>query len=128
MPGDHGYRHWRTCFDRVGDGGVISNLIEFARWESCVLSNGSVVSEIADRLAEPRPLDDGSVPDWRAGVVVGTHRHHVVVMAGGTGFGYRAFSVRVPASGVGVIALSNLGTTDVRSVAFGVLDRVLEAA
>lgn len=125
MPADDGYQHWRTCFDRVGDGGVVTDLMDLARWESCMLSNGSAASEIASRLVAPRPLDDGSVPAWRAGVVVDTHRHHVTVMAGGTGFGYRAFSVRVPASGVSVIALSNLGTADVRSAAFRVLDQIL---
>lgn len=122
---DAGYRRWRTCFDRVGDGGVVSSISDLARWESAALSNGSTWSALCERLAKPRPLLDRTVSDWRAGLLVGAHRGHAVVMAGGTGFGYRSFSVRVATEGVSVVALSNLGTADVRTPAFRALDELL---
>jgi CubicO group peptidase (beta-lactamase class C family) len=121
-----GYRHWRTCFDRVGDGGLVSSLSDLALWESAVLFEGSPWAAMAGRLAEPRPLLDGTISDWRAGVLAGSHAGHEVVMAGGTGFGYRAFSVRDYVEGVSVIALSNLGSADVRSPAFSALDQLLQ--
>lgn len=121
-----GFRRWRTCFEQVGDGGLLTSMCDLARWESLLLTEGSAWSELAARLAEPHPLADGSVPDWRAGLLAGEHAGVPVVMAGGTGFGYRAFSVRVPSQGVAVIVLSNLVTTDVRGIGFSVLDQVVE--
>lgn len=117
-----GFRRWRTCFDQVGDGGVVTSLRDLARWESHLLRDDSEWCALAARLAEPRPLVSGVVSDWRAGVLVGQHASFPIVMAGGTGFGYRAFSVRVPSRGVGVIALAGLVTADVKGAAFAVLD------
>jgi len=124
LDGD-GYGRWRTCFDRVGDGGVVSSMSDLARYEAEVLSSGSSWATLAARLAEPVPLLDGSVSECRAGVLVGNRAGHSIVMAGGTGAGYRAFSVRHEAAGATVVALSNLGSADVRSPAFAVLDELL---
>ena len=63
---------------------------------------------------------------WHAaGLACGSSPWRIIVMAGGTGFGYRAFSARSSSSDVSVIALSNHMATDVRASAFAVLDAVL---
>src|SRR5262249_47574776 len=104
---------------------VVSSMSDLARYEAAVLSSGSSWATLAARLAEPVPLPDGSFSEWRAGVLVGERDGNRIVMAGGTGAGYRAFSVRHVAAGVTVVTLSNLGSADVRSPAFAVLEELL---
>jgi CubicO group peptidase (beta-lactamase class C family) len=116
---------WRTCFEQVGDGGLVTSLRDLARWESALLAGLAPWSSLASRAAQPRLVAGGDTSDWRAGVLVAAHHGEPVVMAGGTGFGYRAFSVRSSSSGVSVIALSNHMATDVRASAFAILDGVL---
>lgn len=122
-----GYRRWRTCFEQVGDGGLVTSLRDLARWESALLAGSTPWSGLASRAAQPRPIAGGGTSDWRAGVLVGVHHGEPIVMAGGTGFGYRAFSARSSSSGVSVIALSNHMATDVRASAFAILDAMLRS-
>jgi CubicO group peptidase (beta-lactamase class C family) len=120
-----GCRRWRTCFEQVGDGGLVTSLRDLARWESALLAGSAPWFGLASRAAQPRPVAGGEASNWRAGVLVAAHHGEPVVTAGGTGFGYRAFSVRSSSSGVSVIALSNHMASDVRAAAFAILDGVL---
>jgi hypothetical protein len=43
-------------------------------------------------------------------------------LAGGTGFGYRAFSARLPKAGFSVCCLSNLETADVRGLSLDIAE------
>jgi CubicO group peptidase (beta-lactamase class C family) len=61
---------FESCFDRVGDGGVISTLADWAIWESTLLGRRDPWYSLPERLAAPFVLRDDSVSSWRAGVVV----------------------------------------------------------
>lgn len=114
---------FQSCFDRVGDGGVISTLVDWAIWESTLLGRRGRWYSLSERLAAPYVLPDGSVSNWRAGVVVEEIAGETATLTGGTGFGYRAFSIRLPTAAFSVCCLSNLETADVR----GLSVRIAEA-
>lgn len=114
---------FQSCFDRVGDGGVISTLADWAIWESTLLGRREPWYSLSERLVAPFVLKDGSVSSWRAGVVVEEIAGETATLAGGTGFGYRAFSARLPTANFSVCCLSNLETADVR----GLSVRIAEA-
>lgn len=113
---------FESCFDRVGDGGVISTLADWAIWESTLLGRRHPWYPLSERLAAPFVLRDGSVSSWRAGVVVEEIAGETATLAGGTGFGYRAFSARLPKAGFSVCCLSNLETADVRGLSLDIAE------
>lgn len=120
-----GVPHPPSCFDRVGDGGVVSTLSDLARWESVLLRDVEPWHGLVARISAPAPLNDGSIPKWRAGVVLEDVAGRHAVLVGGTFLGYRAFGARLPQEHLAVIALADLETADVRGAAFRVVDSLL---
>jgi CubicO group peptidase (beta-lactamase class C family) len=120
-----GIPHPVSCFDRVGDGGVVSTLHDLARWESAVLRQDEPWHGLIDRISAPVPLNDGSIPNWRAGVVLEEVSGHHAVLVGGTFLGYRALGIRLPDRHLAVFVLADLETADVRGTAFRVIDAIL---
>jgi CubicO group peptidase (beta-lactamase class C family) len=120
-----GIPHPASCFDRVGDGGVVSTLHDLTKWECAVLRHHEPWHGLVERISAPVPLTDGSVPNWRAGVVIeNVHGHHAVLV-GGTALGYRAFGARLPNERLTVFVLADLETANVRGAAFRVIDALL---
>jgi CubicO group peptidase (beta-lactamase class C family) len=116
-----GTPHGASCFDRVGDGGVVSTLHDLARWESAVLRHDEPWHGLMERISAPVPLNDGSIPNWRAGVVLEEVFGHHAILVGGTFLGYRAFGARLPDMNVAVYVLADLETANVRGAAFNVI-------
>ena len=119
-----GIPHPASCFDRVGDGGVVSTLRDLARWESAVLRHDEPWHGLIERISAPIPLNDGSVPNWRAGVVSDELSGHRAVLVGGTFLGYRTFGARLPDKHLAVFTLADLETANVRRAAFRVIDAI----
>lgn len=113
---------FHSCFDRVGDGGVVSTLADWANWESTLLGQREPWYSLSERLAAPFVSSDGSVSSWRAGVVVEEVAGETAILTGGTGFGYRAFNARLPIAAFSVCCLSNVETADVRGVSMRVAE------
>lgn len=113
---------FQSCFDRVGDGGVISTLADWAIWESTLLARREPWFSLSERLAAPFVLRDGSVSSWRAGVVVEEVAGETAILTGGTGFGYRAFSARLPVAAFSICCLSNLETADARGLSMHIAE------
>ncbi|MGH7540993.1 MAG: serine hydrolase domain-containing protein, partial [Gemmatimonadota bacterium] len=120
-----GIPHPASCFDRVGDGGVVSTLRDLAKWESAVLRHHEPWHGLVERISAPVPPTDGSVPNWRAGVVLEDVCGQHAVLVGGTALGYRAFGARLPAERLAVFVLADLETANVRGAAFRVIDALL---
>jgi CubicO group peptidase (beta-lactamase class C family) len=116
---------FESCFDRVGDGGVVSTLADWSIWESTLLAKREPWFTLSQKLADPFALTDGSISSWRSGVVIEVVGSEVATLAGGTGFGYRAFSARFPVAGFSVCCLSNLETADVRGASLRVAEQLL---
>lgn len=120
-----GIPHPASCFDRVGDGGVVSTLRDLARWESAVLRHDEPWHGLIERISAPVPLNNGSTPNWRAGVVLEEVSGHQAVLVGGTFLGYRAFGARIPDKHLAVFVLADLETANVRGIASRVIDAVI---
>ena len=120
-----GVPHPASCFDRVGDGGVVSTLHDLARWESAVLRHEEPWRGLVERISAPVPLDDGSIPNWRAGVVLEEVSGHPAVLVGGTFLGYRALGARLPDKHLAVFVLADHETANVRGAAFRVIDAAI---
>lgn len=120
-----GVPHPASCFDRVGDGGVVSTLRDLARWESVLLGHVEPWHGLVERISAPVPLNDGSIPNWRAGVVLEDLAGRHAVLVGGTFLGYRAFGARLPQEHLAVIALADLETADVRGAGLRVMDAAI---
>ena len=123
-----GIPHPASCFDRVGDGGVVSTLRDLAQWDSAVLRHDEPWHGLVERISAPVPLTDGSIPNWRAGVVLEEVCGQHAVLVGGTFLGYRAFGARLPNKHVAVFVLADLETANVRGAAFRVIDAVIREA
>jgi CubicO group peptidase (beta-lactamase class C family) len=115
---------FESCFDRVGDGGVVSTLSDWAIWEATLLARLEPWYSLDERLAAPFTLDDGSVSSWRAGVVVEQIAGETAILTGGTGLGYRAFSARLPIAGFSVCCLSNIETSDVKGLSLRIVEAI----
>jgi CubicO group peptidase (beta-lactamase class C family) len=121
-----GIPHPASRFDRVGDGGVVTTLRDLAKWESAVLRHDEPWHGLDKLISAPVPLTDGSVPNWRAGVVLeDVCGRHAAVLVGGTALGYRAFGARLPDERLAVFVLADLETANVRGAAFRVIDALL---
>lgn len=123
-----GVPHPPSCFDRVGDGGVVSTLRDLARWESAVLRREQPWYGLVERISAAVPLADGSIPAWRAGVVLEEVCGQQAILVGGTFLGYRAFGVRLPEKHLAVLALADLETADVRGAALRVIEALIDEA
>lgn len=123
-----GVPHPPSCFDRVGDGGVVSTLRDLALSESAVLRREQPWYGLVERISAPVPLTDGSIPTWRAGVVLEEVCGQHTVLVGGTFLGYRAFGARLPEKHLAVFALADLETANVRGAAFRVIEALIDNA
>ncbi len=113
-------------FDLVGDGGVLSNLQDLARWDANFAANklGGGAALIETMLTRGA-LSDGRVLDYACALRHLEHCGQRAVDHGGAWAGYRSQMVRFPALGVTVAVLANLGTFDPDSKALAVADIVL---
>ena len=101
------------AFTCVGDGGLVSCMVDLARWDGWLPS-----SPLAELMLGPRPsLPDGTWAHDAWGISVRAHRDRRVESHGGSLDGYLGSLVRFPEAKVSFIALAN---TDAGGVpAFG---------
>lgn len=119
-----GVPHPASHFDRVGDGGVVSTLGDLTRWASAVLRHEQPWHSLTERIAAAVPLNDASIPNWRAGVVLEEVCGQQATLVGGTALGYRAFGALLAAERLAVIVLADLETANVRGAAFRVVKQL----
>jgi len=123
-----GVPHPPSCFDRVGDGGVVSTLDDLAQWAAAILRHEEPWHSLIARIAAPVPLNDGSIPDWRAGVVLEEVPGQQATLVGGTALGYRAFGALLATERLAVFVLADLETANVRGAAYRVIDHLVREA
>lgn len=119
-----GVPHPASCFDRVGDGGVVSTIDDLAHWASAVFRHEHPWHGLTEQISAPVPLNDGSIPHWRAGVVLEEICGQQATLVGGTALGYRAFGALLAAKRLAVIVLADLETADVRGAASRVVEQL----
>jgi len=104
-------------FDRVGSGGVYSNLEDVILWDRNFYSYKVGGPQVVQRLHSRGVLSDGTRLDYAFGLVItSVLGQRVVEHSGGLG-GYRTYVGRAPDLAFTVIVLANLSSIDARDLA-----------
>lgn len=119
-----GYQNWTTTSPKAPDavsfsgGGVCSTVTDLARWNQFLLTGSPAVVEpdTLAQLLEPRVAAEGGTRYGYGIYTLGTgdatsHFH------GGNVPGFAAYNEIRPAAELSIVVLSNLDTTDTRSIA-----------
>jgi CubicO group peptidase (beta-lactamase class C family) len=95
----------------VGDGGLWSTVEDLHRWNVAVLPGGALDDRLRSLLHVPGRLDDGRQIDYAWGVRVSRDDAGRLIHSHGGSWpgGWTATTIRLPAVGLAVAALSNSG-------------------
>lgn len=113
-------------FGVVGDGGLLTNLVDLARWLDFLQTGAVLGAELRDAMHERAVLVDGTVQTYAGGLDHAEHRGIATVGHGGAFVGFRAHLTRAPDHGVGVAVLGNRADLSAQTVALDALYVVLE--
>jgi len=128
-PYEHGFLNYLSNFEQVGDGSVLTTVLDLAKWQ-----RNFEVPRVGGRRAielmlETATLTDGSRPLYGLGVFVDTYRGHRWVHHDGEWVGYRAAVSYFPTEQLSVIVACNvIGNLDAMALALGVADHYLGPA
>jgi len=117
-----------TRFHCVGDGGLLTNLDDLAKWDLFWSGRSSLGGDLPTRLLERGRRDDGASIYYARGVSVRTHRGLRIISHGGSFIGYLAKLVRFPDQDFSIACLSNADDVDVDGLSMAVADAVLGSA
>ncbi|UCF19594.1 MAG: serine hydrolase [Gemmatimonadota bacterium] len=122
FPGEGGYRNFLTTFDRVGSGGVFSNVEDLFLWDQNFFHHRVGGSDVVERLHERGERNSGRQISYAFGLVIGEYRGLRVVDHGGALGGYRSDLIRFPDQDFSVIILANLSSINAGALARRVAD------
>lgn len=121
---DGSFGIFRSSFDLVGSGGLMSTVGDLARWDANFYHN--VLGRDRRRFTEMQlatvPLNDGAPTTYAAGLIHGSYRGLPTVQHAGRSFGFRSEMVRFPQQHFGVIVLSNRYDADPTSLIDAIAD------
>ena len=119
----------RTSFDLVGSGGLMSTVLDLAKWEANFYENrlGKRGPAFLDQLLTPGKLADGSAMTYAFGLIHAKILGRDAIEHDGGSFGYSADFLRFPAERLGVICLCN-GQVDSIGFAHKVAELYLPAS
>ena len=111
--------------DLVGQGGVMTTVVDLAKWDDN-FSTGRVGGQgFLTRQLERGQLNDGTTLDYAFGVTVGTYRGLDLVEHTGSTGGYRAVLTRFPTHKTTVAVLCNVSNAEPATLAHRVADHLL---
>lgn len=99
----------RTSFAGVGDGGLLTSVLDLQRWDENFFGNklGSRGQALIDQAYTPGHLSDGTAQTYAFGLMPHTYRGQPVVDHGGSFIGFRAELMRFPKQHFSVAVLCN---------------------
>lgn len=122
-----GFRRADSPDEVVGDGGLLTTLVDLARWHG-FLADGRVLGKrVRDRLLERAVLSDGRVLPYALGLQHDVVAGRPAVGHGGSIEGYRAHLLHLPEEGWGIAVLANRSDADVAAVARSAVAALLAA-
>jgi CubicO group peptidase (beta-lactamase class C family) len=113
-------------FDKVGSGGLYSDLEDLARWDANFYESRIGGDGFLATLHTRGVLTSGDTLDYAFGLRVADYRGARTVDHGGSMMGFRTALLRFPDEHATVITLCNLGTIDPMELARNVAGVVLE--
>ena len=126
-----GWQVFRTSFDLVGDGGLVTTVSDMARWERWFWEDAARAA-FRGRVLERGKLKSDSTISYAFGLVHGDYRGQPTIAHGGAFLGFLAERIRFPEQQTAIIVLCNTFTGNpserARRVADAVLGPVLEPA
>lgn len=127
FPGDDGELDvFLSTFDRVGSGGVYSNLNDLLRWDANFYDHEVGGQQVHDWMHQQGSLNDGTQIAYAWGLSIGEHRGLRTVQHGGALGGYRTALLRYPDQKFSVVILANLSTINPSGLARQVAEIHLE--
>jgi CubicO group peptidase (beta-lactamase class C family) len=125
--GAGGFRLVKTSFALVGDGGLLTTVLDLARYDANFYHNvlGSRGQALIDQVTTAGSLADGEKLTYAFGLMTGTYRGQPTVHHGGSFIGFRAQLVRFPKEHLSVAVLCNDYTVDPDGLAYQVADLYL---
>lgn len=124
--GARGWQVFRTSFDLVGDGGLVTTVADLARWEQWFWDDPSRATLRAGVLQRGRLASGDSLP-YAFGLTHGTYRGQATISHGGAFLGFLADLIRFPEQRTSIIVLCNTFTGNPTGRSRQVADRVLAA-
>ncbi len=109
-------------WEQTGDGAVQTSIEDLFLWDSNFYDPKVGGSDVITQMLTPGRLNDGTLQDYAAALVIGEHRGLKTVSHGGAWAGYRAELLRFPDQKFSVACLCNLGTMDPSSLAMKVAE------
>ncbi|MCP4048849.1 MAG: beta-lactamase family protein [Gammaproteobacteria bacterium] len=126
-PGDDGELDvFLSTFDRVGSGGVYSNISDLLKWDRNFYDQKVGGKQVHDWMLQQGALDDGTQLGYAWGLTIGEYRGLRTVQHGGALGGYRTALLRFPDQQFSVIILANIATANPSGLAAQVAEFYLE--
>ena len=123
---------WRTSylidFDKVGDGGLYSSVVDLAKWDRAFYGDVLGVPGFAERMYRRGVLAGGDTIAYAGGLSVGKRRGLARISHGGGFMAFRTMIARYPEQRTTVITLCNVGTAQPGALSTAVEDIVLADA
>ena len=113
--------------DLVGQGGLMTTVMDLARWDENFYTGAVGGPSFLARQLERGRLNSGVLLDYAFGVEIGQYRGLDVVEHTGTTGGYRAVIIRFPRQHTSVAVLCNVSDAAPATLARRVADHVLRA-
>ncbi len=124
---DGAIRRFMPHNDLVGQGGLMTTVVDLARWDGNFYAPLVGGQDLIAQLQEPGVLVDGRRLDYARGLVIGTYRGATTVSHAGGTAGYRAEVLRFPDHRFSVACLANTAEADATALAYRVADVYLDA-
>jgi CubicO group peptidase (beta-lactamase class C family)/D-alanyl-D-alanine dipeptidase len=107
VPAGPTFRLSVTNFDTVGATSLLTTVEDLARWDENFYDPTVGGRALISKMLERGTLNDGTVLDYAAGLVIGTYKGLNTVDHGGSDAGYRSDLLRFPDQHFSVAVLSN---------------------
>ena len=128
-PTDRAYLSYLSNFEQVGDGSVLTTVLDLSRWLRNFERPRVGGKQAIDLLLRTAALNDGSHTAYGSGVFVDTYRGLPWIHHGGEWVGYRAAVSRFPTEKLSVVVTCNvIGSLNATALTLGVADHFLGAA
>jgi CubicO group peptidase (beta-lactamase class C family) len=109
-------------WDKVGSGGLLTNAEDLVRWDRNFYDKKLGGEELLNTLHSRGTLNDGTVPPYAFGLIVGEYKGLKTVSHGGSFMGFRTVLLRFPEQAFSVIILANLADVNPTALAKEVAD------
>ncbi len=125
--GPEGWIPMQSDMTVVGDGGLITTLADFAKWDANFYANklGKGSADFFKPMLTPGQLSSGRALPYGFGMFLDKHREQTRHQHGGTWLGYQSMAARLPEKRITVLTFGNDGSPLAPELANKALDVML---